>query len=159
MTYRAGIGVDVHPLVEGRELALGGVIIPHSHGLDGHSDGDALIHAIIDACLGAANLGDIGAHFPSGDPRYAGIRSAELLSETASLLAQLDWRVDYIDATILAERPTLRPYIADMRAELAAALNVGVESVSLKATTTDHLGFVGRGEGICCMAIATITKT
>ena len=159
MTYRAGIGVDVHPLVEGRELALGGVIIPHSHGLDGHSDGDALIHAIIDACLGAANLGDIGAHFPSGDPRYAGIRSAELLSETVSLLARLDWRVDYIDATILAERPTLRPYIADMRAELAAALNVGVESVSLKATTTDHLGFVGRGEGICCMAIATITKT
>ena len=158
MTYRTGIGVDVHPLVEGRELALGGVIIPHTHGLDGHSDGDALIHAIIDACLGAANLGDIGAHFPSGDPRYAGIRSAKLLSETVKILGRLDWRVDYIDATILAERPTLRPYIADMRAELAAALNMDVESVSLKATTTDHLGFVGRGEGICCMAIATITK-
>ncbi len=158
MTYRAGIGVDVHPLVEGRELALGGVIIPHSHGLDGHSDGDALTHAIIDACLGAANLGDIGAHFPAGDPRYAGIRSVKLLSETASLLARQDWRVDYIDATILAECPMLRPYIADMRAELAAALDMGVESVSLKATTTDHLGFIGRGEGICCMAIATITK-
>ena len=159
MTYRTGIGVDVHPLVEGRELALGGVVIPHSHGLDGHSDGDALIHAIIDACLGAANLGDIGAHFPASDPKYAGIRSTKLLSETVSVLAQLDWRVEYIDATILAERPMLRPYIADMRAELAAALRMGVESVSIKATTTDHLGFVGRGEGICCMAIAMIIKT
>lgn len=151
--------MDVHPLVKGRELALGGVIIPHSHGLDGHSDGDTLIHAIIDACLGAANLGDIGTHFPAGDPKYAGIRSARLLSETAAILARLDWRVEYIDATILAERPMLRPYIADMRAELAAALGMDVESVSIKATTTDHLGFVGRGEGICCMAIATITKT
>lgn len=159
MTNRTGIGVDVHPLVEGRELALGGVVIPHSHGLGGHSDGDALTHAIIDACLGAANLGDIGAHFPASDPRYAGIRSTKLLSDTVSVLARLDWRVDYIDATILAERPMLRPYIADMRAELATALKMGVESVSLKATTTDHLGFVGRGEGICCMAIATITKT
>ena len=159
MTYRTGIGVDIHPLVEGRDLILGGISIPHSHGLDGHSDGDALTHAIIDACLGAANLGDIGAHFPPGDPKYDGIRSTKLLSETASILTRLDWRVDYIDATILAERPMLRPYIADMRAELAAALNMGVESISLKATTTDHLGFVGRGEGICCMAIATITKT
>ena len=159
MTYRTGIGVDIHPLVEGRDLILGGISIPHSYGLDGHSDGDALTHAIIDACLGAANLGDIGAHFPSGDPKYDGIRSAKLLSEIASILARLDWRVDYIDATILAERPMLRPYIADMRAELAAALNMGVESISLKATTADHLGFVGRGEGICCMAIATITKT
>ena len=158
MTYRSGIGVDVHPLVEGRDLTLGGISVPHSHGLDGHSDGDVLTHAIIDACLGAANLGDIGTHFPASDPKYAGIRSTKLLSETASILARLDWRVDYIDATILAERPMLRPHIADMRAELAAALKVGVESVSLKATTTDHLGFVGRGEGICCMAIVTITK-
>ena len=158
MTYRTGIGVDIHPLVEGRDLILGGIAIPHSHGLDGHSDGDALTHAIIDACLGAANLGDIGAHFPPGDPKYDGIRSTKLLSETTSILARLDWRVDYIDATILAERPMLRPYIADMRAELAATLKMGVESISLKATTADHLGFVGRGEGICCMAIATITK-
>lgn len=158
MNFRTGIGVDVHPLVEGRELALGGVIIPHSHGLDGHSDGDALIHAIIDACLGAANLGDIGVHFPPNDPRYAGIRSAKLLSDTAAILGRVDWRVEYIDATILAERPKLRPYIADMRAALADALGVGIESVSLKATTTDHLGFVGRREGICCMAVATITR-
>ena len=159
MIYRTGIGVDAHPLVEGRDLALGGVIIPHSHGLDGHSDGDVLIHAIIDACLGAANLGDIGVHFSSSDPRYAGIRSAKLLSDTAALLARMDWRVEYIDATILAERPTLRPYIADMRAAVCEALGVGIELVSLKATTTDHLGFVGRREGICCMAVATITKT
>ena len=158
MTYRTGIGVDVHPLVEGRPLALGGVVIPHSRGLDGHSDGDALIHAIIDACLGAANLGDIGERFPSGDPRYAGINSGELLSRTAQILAARNWRVDYIDATILAERPTLRPYIADMRDALAKLLSVGIESVSIKATTTDHLGFVGRREGICCMAIATITE-
>ena len=159
MTYRTGIGVDVHPLVEGRALALGGVIIPHSHGLAGHSDGDALIHAIIDACLGAANLGDIGAHFPSGDARYSGIASSKLLSQTALILGALNWRVDYIDATILAERPILRPFIGDMRAALANALRIGVESVSLKATTTDHLGFVGRLEGICCMAVATLTQT
>lgn len=159
MIYRTGIGVDVHPLVEGRDLALGGIIIPHSHGLDGHSDGDALIHAMIDACLGAANLGDIGTLFPSNDPRYTGIRSRKLLSETTRILASHDWRVEYIDATILAERPILRPYIADMRAALAEDLSIGIESVSLKATTTDHLGFVGRREGICCMAVATITKT
>ncbi len=158
MSARTGIGVDVHPLVEGRELALGGIVIPHSSGLDGHSDGDALIHAIIDACLGAANLGDIGTHFPSGDSRYAGIRSAKLLSETSRILASRDWRVEYIDATILAERPILRPYIADMRVALAKALRIDAESVSLKATTTDHLGFVGRREGICCMAVATINK-
>lgn len=158
LKYRTGIGVDVHGLVEGRELALGGIIIPHSHGLEGHSDGDALIHAIIDACLGAANLGDIGTYFPSGDPRYSGIHSAKLLSETAQILGCHDWRVEYIDATILAERPILRPHIGDMRLALADALKIGVESVSLKATTTDHLGFVGRREGVCCMAVATIIQ-
>ncbi len=158
MKFRTGIGVDIHPLVEGRELALGGIVIPHSHGLEGHSDGDALIHAIIDACLGAANLGDIGTHFSSEDPRYSGIYSAKLLSETALILDRRDWRVDYIDATILAERPILRPYIGEMRAALAHALGIGVESVSLKATTADQLGFVGRREGICCMAVATITQ-
>ena len=159
MKFRTGIGVDIHRLVEGRELALGGIIIPHSHGLEGHSDGDALTHAVIDACLGAANLGDIGTHFSSEDPRYSGIHSAKLLSETALILARRDWRVDYIDATILAERPILRPYIGEMRAALAHALGIGVESVSLKATTADYLGFVGRREGICCMAVATITQT
>ncbi|MCY4654484.1 MAG: 2-C-methyl-D-erythritol 2,4-cyclodiphosphate synthase [Dehalococcoidia bacterium] len=158
MKFRTGIGVDIHRLVEGRELALGGIIIPHSHGLEGHSDGDALIHAIIDACLGAANLGDIGTHFSSEDPCYSGIHSVELLLETALILARRDWRVEFIDATILAERPILRPHIGDMRAALANALGIGAESVSLKATTADHLGFVGRREGICCMAVATITQ-
>ncbi len=155
---RTGIGVDVHRLVAGRELALGGIIIPHARGLEGHSDGDALVHAVIDGCLGAANMGDIGTHFSSGDPRYAGIRSTKLLSETARILARRDWRVQYIDATILAERPILRPYIADMRAALARAVGIDAELVSLKATTTDHLGFVGRREGVCCMAVVTIAK-
>ena len=158
MTYRTGIGVDVHPLVQGRELVLGGVAIPHDTGLDGHSDGDALVHAIIDACLGAANLGDIGAHFPSSDPKYLGVRSTVLLSETAGMLRAARWRLEYLDATIVAERPKLRPYIGDMRAALAEALQIDHQLVSLKATTTDHLGFVGREEGICCIVVVTISK-
>ena len=158
MTIRTGIGVDVHPLVENRELALGGIIIPHCRGLDGQSDGDALIHAIIDACLGAANLGDIGTLFPSKDARYEGIRSAELLSETRAILVSRNWQVEYVDATIIAERPILSPYIADMRAALSRALDIDADLISLKATTTDHLGFVGRREGICCLAVATVTR-
>ena len=158
MISRTGIGVDVHPLAEGRELVLGGVVIPHCRGLDGHSDGDALVHAVIDACLGAANLGDIGAHFPSSDPKYLGVRSVVLLSETARMLRDHRWRPEYVDATIVAERPKLRPYIDDMRASLAEALRIDRESVSVKATTTDHLGFVGREEGICCIAVVTISK-
>ena len=158
MTYRTGIGIDVHPLVEGRELVLGGVVIPHEMGLDGHSDGDALVHAVIDACLGASNLGDIGAHFPSTDRKYLGVRSATLLSETIELLRADKWRLEYLDATIVAERPKLRPHIGDMRAALADALQIDCELVSLKATTTDHLGFVGREEGICCIVVVTISK-
>ena len=156
--YRTGIGVDVHPLVQGRELVLGGVVIPHDTGLDGHSDGDALVHAIIDACLGATNLGDIGAHFPSSDPKYFGVRSTILLSETMGLLQAGRWRLEYLDATIVAERPKLRPYIGDMRAALAEAMQIEYELISLKATTTDHLGFVGREEGICCIVVVTISK-
>jgi len=158
LTYRTGIGIDVHPLVQGRELVLGGVVIPHEMGLDGHSDGDALVHAIIDACLGALNLGDIGTHFPSSDPKYLGVRSTVLLSETVCLLRAGRWRLEYLDATIVAERPKLRPYIGDMRAALADVLQVDCELVSLKATTTDHLGFVGREEGICCIVVVTISK-
>ena len=158
MTFRTGIGVDVHPLVPGRALVLGGVTIPFDRGLDGHSDGDALVHAIIDACLGAVNAGDIGAHFPSTDPGYRGVRSTELLTETGRIIAARRWRLEYLDATILAECPTLRPHIGDMRAELASVLGLDPDSVSLKATTTDHLGFVGRQEGICCIAVVTISK-
>lgn len=158
MTFRTGIGVDVHPLVQGRELVLGGVVIPHDTGLDGHSDGDALVHAIIDACLGASNQGDIGEHFPSSDPKYLGVRSTILLSETVGMLRAARWRLEYLDATIVAERPRLRPYIGDMRAALAETLQIEYELVSLKATTTDHLGFVGREEGICCIVVVTISK-
>ena len=158
MTSRTGIGVDVHPLVEARELVLGGVVIPHNRGLDGHSDGDALVHAIIDACLGAANLGDIGAHFPSSDPKYLGVRSTGLLSETVGMLCDHRWRLEYVDATIVAERPKLRPHIGNMRSALAEALRIDRELISVKATTTDHLGFVGREEGICCIVVVTISK-
>ena len=158
MNFRTGIGVDAHPLVGGRSLVLSGVTIPFDRGLDGHSDGDVVAHAVIDACLGAANLGDIGAHFPSADPSYTGIRSMILVSETVRLLSDRLWRLEYVDATILAQSPTLRPHIDDMRHSLAAALGIEPEAVSLKATTTDHLGFVGRQEGICCIAVVTISK-
>ena len=158
MSVRTGIGVDVHPLAAGRELILGGVDVPFERGLDGHSDGDALVHAIIDACLGAANLGDIGTHFPSSDPLTRGVRSTRLLAETARTLSDHGWRLEYVDATIVAERPRLRQYVGDMRVSLAAALRTDPESVSVKATTTDRLGFVGRQEGICCIAVVTISK-
>ena len=158
MISRTGIGVDVHPLVGGRDLVLGGVVIPFDRGLDGHSDGDALVHAVIDACLGAANLGDIGSHFPSSNQRCLGVRSTVLLSETVRMLHEQSWRPEYVDATIVAERPKLRPHIDDMRASLAEALQIDRELVSVKATTTDHLGFVGREEGICCIVVVTISK-
>ncbi len=158
MISRTGIGVDVHPLVGGRDLVLGGVVIPFDRGLEGHSDGDALVHAVIDACLGAANLGDIGRHFPSSNQRYLGVRSTVMLSETVRMLYEQSWRPEYVDATIVAERPKLRPHIDDMRASLAEALQIDRELVSVKATTTDHLGFVGREEGICCIVVVTISK-
>ena len=158
MISRTGIGVDVHSLVGGRDLVLGGVVIPFDRGLEGHSDGDALVHAVIDACLGAANLGDIGSHFPSSNQRYLGVRSTVMLSETVRMLHEQSWRPEYVDATIVAERPKLRPHIDDMRASLAEALQIDRELVSVKATTTDHLGFVGREEGICCIVVVTISK-
>ena len=158
MISRTGIGVDVHPLIGGRDLVLGGVVIPHDRGLDGHSDGDALVHAVIDACLGAANLGDIGTHFPSSDPKYLGVRSTVLLSETVRMLRGHRWQPEYVDATIVAERPKLRLYIGDMCSALAETLQIDRELVSVKATTTDHLGFVGREEGICCIVVVTISK-
>ena len=158
MTIRSGIGFDVHPLVEGRPLVLGGVDIPHERGLAGHSDGDGLIHAVIDAMLGAAALGDIGTHFPPGDDRYRGIASGELLTATAALLERSRWRVTFVDATIIAERPILRPHIGDIRHSLAATLRLAADCVSVKATTTDGLGFIGRREGIGALAIATIER-
>ena len=158
MTTRSGIGFDVHPLVPGRPLVLGGVTIPYERGLAGHSDGDGLIHAVIDAMLGAAALGDIGTHFPPEDDRYKGIESGELLSVTLDLLKSNRWRVTFVDATILAERPTLKPHMQCIRSSLADALHLAADDVSVKATTTDGLGFVGRGEGIGTLAIATIER-
>ena len=156
MSTRSGIGFDVHPLVEGRPLLLGGVDIPFEKGLSGHSDGDVLVHAIIDALLGGAGLGDIGVHFPSSDPRYEGVSSLELLRQTVQLLVGHGWRTTYVDATIMAERPLLRPYISRIQQTIAASLDVGRESVNLKAKTTDGLGFTGRGEGIAALSIATL---
>jgi|TARA_B100000315_G_scaffold237225_1_gene253770 2-C-methyl-D-erythritol 2,4-cyclodiphosphate synthase len=158
VTTRFGLGVDVHPLVDGRNLVLGGVAIPHDKGLAGHSDGDVLTHAVIDAVLGAAGLGDIGLHFPSDDQQYEGAVSVGLLTQTVAIIAEANWRVEYVDATIIAERPILRPHIADIESSLADALRTTTDSVNVKATTTDGLGFTGRGEGIAGMAVATLSN-
>jgi 2-C-methyl-D-erythritol 2,4-cyclodiphosphate synthase len=158
MTTRSGIGFDVHPLVENRPLFLGGIEIPYDRGLAGHSDGDGLIHAVIDAILGAAALGDIGTHFPSNDDKFKGIASTELLSQTLDVVAQTNWRVTFVDATILAERPILAPYMSDIRRSLAATLRLHADGVNVKATTTDGLGFLGRSEGIGALAIATVER-
>jgi 2-C-methyl-D-erythritol 2,4-cyclodiphosphate synthase len=159
MTTRSGIGFDVHPLVKGHPLILGGVSIPFEKGLSGHSDGDALIHAVIDALLGGAGLGDIGSHFPSSDPRYKGIASTVLLSRTLQLLASSKWQTTYVDATILAERPVISPFMGRIRGTLAASLGLGRDSLNLKAKTTDGLGFIGRGEGVAALVIATLEST
>ena len=153
---RVGIGFDSHPLSAGRRLVLGGVEIPHGHGLEGHSDGDVLIHAIMDALLGAANLGDKGAHFPSSDPQYRNILSLLLLERVAALLREAGWRVSNVDATMLAQSPRLGPYIPEMKERTAASLGIPPARVGIKATTTDHLGFVGRSEGIAACAVACL---
>ncbi|MSP79108.1 MAG: 2-C-methyl-D-erythritol 2,4-cyclodiphosphate synthase [Dehalococcoidia bacterium] len=158
MTDRVGIGYDVHPLVAGRPLILGGVTVPFDKGLQGHSDGDVLLHALIDALLGAAALGDIGTHFPSSDERYRGISSLLLLEQAAALLRRHGWRVHNTDVTIVAQAPVFKPFIEPMRQAVAARLGVGLDSVSIKAKTTDGLGFEGRGEGIAAHAVAMITK-
>ena len=159
MTTRSGIGFDVHPLVEGRPLILGGVSIPFEMGLEGHSDGDVLIHAVIDALLGGAGLGDMGAHFPSSDPGYEGVASTTLLNKTLELVKGSRWQATYVDATILAQNPVLRPYIDQIEQGLAASLGLHRSSLNLKAKTTDGLGFIGRGEGIAALSIATLEPT
>lgn len=155
---RIGHGYDVHRFVEGRKLILGGVEIPFDRGLLGHSDADVLLHAICDALLGAAALGDIGAHFPDTDPRYAGIDSRLLLQKTAVLLLENGWRVSNLDATVLAERPKLRPFIEAMRANIAADLALPLSAVSVKATTEEGLGFTGAMEGIAAHAVCLLTE-
>ena len=153
---RSGIGFDSHPLAEGRKLVLGGVTIPHGKGLSGHSDGDVLVHAIMDALLGAANLGDKGLHFPSSDPQYKDISSLILLERVGVLVAQAGWRLSNVDATILAQNPKLSPFNAEMRENVAGSLSVSPDRVSVKVTTTDYLGFVGREEGIAAMAVVSL---
>jgi 2-C-methyl-D-erythritol 2,4-cyclodiphosphate synthase len=156
---RTGIGYDVHRLVEGRRLVLGGVEIPHERGLEGHSDADALLHAIADALLGAAALGDIGRHFPPGDARWKDADSRDLLARVAALVAEAGYEVVNVDATVIAEAPRLLPYLATMGAAIAATLGIAAGAVNVKATTNEGMGFVGRGEGIGALAIATIRPT
>ena len=155
-SLRIGRGYDVHALIEGRPLIIGGVTIPFEKGLDGHSDADVLMHAICDALLGAANLGDIGAHFPPEDAQYKDNNSADFLRGVASRLANTGFEIVNIDSTIIAEAPRMRPYITEMQNNIAQALSISTEQVSVKATTTEQLGFTGRGEGIAADAIALI---
>ncbi len=153
---RVGIGYDIHPLTPKRKLVLGGVDIPFDKGLAGWSDADVLTHAVMDALLGAAALGDIGHHFPPGEPQYKDVSSLNLLGMTRHKLAENGWRVVNIDATILAERPRLRDFIDHMRRHLSQALGISISQVSVKATTSERLGFIGREEGIAAYAVALI---
>lgn len=158
MTIRIGSGYDVHAFTAGRPLILGGVTIPFEYGLSGHSDADTVIHAIVDALLGAAALGDIGSHFPSHDPRWKDQPSAVFLDYTLDVLCQHGWHISNVDATIVAERPRLAPHIQAMRSHIAEHLRLDISQVSVKATTTDGLGFAGRREGIACYAVALIEQ-
>ena len=155
---RIGIGYDAHPLIKGRKLVLGGVEIPFGKGLEGWSDADALTHAVIDALLGAAGLGDIGQHFPSGEAEYEGISSLVLLDKVIEKLEERGYRVGNIDATVVAEKPRLSEYIDDMRRTLSQVLGVNINKVSIKASTNNGLGFIGNGEGIAAYAVAMIEK-
>ena len=153
---RIGNGYDVHKLVEDRPLILGGVNIPYEKGLLGHSDADVLLHAIMDALLGAAGLGDIGLHFPDTDDAYKGASSRKLLQRVAALLLEKGYVIGNIDATVVAQAPKLRPYIEEMRTNIAQDLNVLLDQINVKATTEEHLGFTGRGEGISASAVCMI---
>ena len=158
MNVRIGHGYDVHRLTEGRPLILGGVRIPWDRGLDGHSDADVLTHALMDALLGAACLGDIGQHFPDNDPAYAGADSVELLRRVCGLLRGAGYFVSNVDCTVLAQAPRLAPYIPEMRARLAEAMELPADRVSVKATTEEGLGFTGSGEGIAAHAVCLIEE-
>jgi 2-C-methyl-D-erythritol 2,4-cyclodiphosphate synthase len=153
---RIGTGYDVHKLVEGRKLILGGVTIPYEKGLLGHSDADVIVHAIMDALLGAAALGDIGKHFPDNDPEYEGASSIELLKKVGEIIENEHYVISNIDSTIIAQKPKLAPYIDTMRENVARALGININQVSIKATTEEHLGFTGRGEGISSQASALL---
>ena len=154
---RIGMGYDVHKLTEGRKLILGGVQIPHNLGLLGHSDADVLLHAIMDALLGAAALGDIGKHFPDTDEKYRGISSLKLLEHVGDLLEQEHYIIENIDATVIAQKPKLRPYIDQMEQNIADTLHIATNQVNVKATTEEHLGFTGREEGISANAVCMLS--
>jgi 2-C-methyl-D-erythritol 2,4-cyclodiphosphate synthase len=159
MSALTGIGWDSHRLVDGRPLVVGGVAIPYERGLAGHSDADVLAHAIVDAVLGAAGLGDIGQHFPDTDPALADADSMALLRDVVSLVRDAGYEVVHVDSTVLMERPKLAPHRDAIRAGLAAALGVGGERVNVKASTGEGMGFVGRGEGVAALAVATLTRS
>jgi 2-C-methyl-D-erythritol 2,4-cyclodiphosphate synthase len=159
MNFRIGFGYDVHCFSEGRDLWLGGIKIPHTKGLLGHSDADVLIHAICDALLGAANMRDIGYHFPDNAGEYKNIDSKILLAETCALIAAKGYRTGNIDATICAEKPKINPYIPQIQETLAGILCSDVDNISIKATTSEKMGFVGREEGVAAYAVALIEKT
>ena len=154
---RVGMGYDVHKLTKDRKLILGGVEIPHTLGLLGHSDADVLLHAIMDALLGAAALGDIGKHFPDTDEKYRGISSLKLLAHVGNLIAEHGYVIENIDATVIAQKPKLRPYIEQMEENIAATLQIAPDQINVKATTEEHLGFTGREEGIAANAICMIS--
>jgi 2-C-methyl-D-erythritol 2,4-cyclodiphosphate synthase len=155
---RIGLGADVHALVEGRKLVIGGVEIPHSRGLLGHSDADVLAHAVADALLGAARAGDIGKLFPDSDPRYAGADSLRLLAEVAAHVRSLGFRIEDVDSVITAQAPKMAPYRQQMRENLAKAMGIGVDNVGVKATTSEKLGYEGREEGISAQAVALLRR-
>lgn len=159
MKIRVGFGFDVHPLEEGRDLWLGGVKIPATKGASGHSDADVLIHAICDAILGAANLGDIGTHFSNTDPRWAGMDSKFFLKEVSQMIASKGWKVENVDCSITLEAPKVKPHIPAMRKALAPLMGIAEEDVSIKATTNEKLGYVGRMEGINAYAVALISRS
>ncbi|MCI8285143.1 MAG: 2-C-methyl-D-erythritol 2,4-cyclodiphosphate synthase [Firmicutes bacterium] len=153
---RTGTGFDVHAFAEGRKLILGGVDIPHDRGLLGHSDADVLIHAVMDALLGAAALGDIGRHFPDSDPKYKGISSLRLLERVGGLLSERSFKIINIDAVVIAQKPKIAPYIEQMQKNIAEVLKISVSQINIKGTTTERLGFTGREEGIAAQAAASV---
>lgn len=156
--FRVGLGYDVHPFTEGRPLVLGGIIVPHTRGLSGHSDADVLLHALIDALLGAAGLGDIGSHFPSSDPGLAGVSSTHLLQRAWERVRDRGWRVVNVDATLIAEEPRLSPHAPAMQNVIGAALGIEAAAVNVKAKTADGLGAIGRGEGIAALAVVLLAR-
>jgi len=156
--FRTGFGYDVHQLVPGRPLIIGGIQIPHSKGASGHSDADVLIHAISDALLGAAALGDIGQHFPDTDPEIKGINSTKILSHVNTLISEKAYQISNIDSTIVLQEPKLHDYIPEMRKQIAEVLKLDIDQVSIKATTTEHLGFVGKGDGVAAYVVLMVYR-